>query len=189
MNHIFQLFFFFRNPPADLFGGYDILGVCLKNCAQCKKMFGNFFEGQLCADSCVKFKGKIVPDCEDLGEWLSTVLLSLRRFTGFYKILWILFSSLHRPFSEHEARIKLPIAHWCINNWPFRRELTLRITAILDINWYSINVDAFAVVSFLIKYLYSPTYIHTYRCEYIIIKHCTDMVKHFHSTLQFNVLT
>lgn len=53
---------------TDLFGGYDILGVCLRNCAQCKKMFGNFFEGQLCADSCVKFKGKVIPDCEDLGE-------------------------------------------------------------------------------------------------------------------------
>lgn len=56
---------------ADLFGGYDILGVCLRNCAQCKKMFGNFFEGQLCADSCVKFKGKVIPDCEDLGKRVS----------------------------------------------------------------------------------------------------------------------
>lgn len=55
-------------PSLDLFGGYDIIGICLKNCAQCKKMFGNFFEGQLCADSCVKFKGKVIPDCEDLGK-------------------------------------------------------------------------------------------------------------------------
>lgn len=31
-------------------------------------MFGNFFEGQLCADSCVKMKGKIIPDCENLGK-------------------------------------------------------------------------------------------------------------------------
>lgn len=57
-----------RLSSTDLFGGYDILGVCLRNCAQCKKMFGSFFEGQLCADSCVKFKGKVIPDCEDLGE-------------------------------------------------------------------------------------------------------------------------
>lgn len=57
-------------PNLDFFGGYDILSICLKNCAQCKKMFGNFFEGQLCADSCVKFKGKVIPDCEDLGEFL-----------------------------------------------------------------------------------------------------------------------
>jgi hypothetical protein len=56
-------------PSLDLFGGYDILGICLKNCAQCKRMFGSFFEGQLCADSCVKFKGKVIPDCEDLGEY------------------------------------------------------------------------------------------------------------------------
>ncbi|CRL02231.1 CLUMA_CG015134, isoform A [Clunio marinus] len=55
-------------PSIDLFGGYDILGVCLRNCAQCKKMFGSFFEGQLCADSCVKFKGKVIPDCEDLAS-------------------------------------------------------------------------------------------------------------------------
>lgn len=55
-------------PNLDFFGGYDILSICLKNCAQCKKMFGNFFEGERCADSCVKFKGKVIPDCEDLGE-------------------------------------------------------------------------------------------------------------------------
>lgn len=43
-------------------------GVCIRNCAQCKKMFGAYFEGQLCADACVKFKGKIIPDCEDLNS-------------------------------------------------------------------------------------------------------------------------
>ncbi|KAF4516768.1 hypothetical protein B566_EDAN004607 [Ephemera danica] len=42
------------------------LGVCIRNCAQCKKMFGDYFEGQLCADWCVKYKGKVVPDCEDV---------------------------------------------------------------------------------------------------------------------------
>ncbi|KAJ6637157.1 Eclosion hormone [Pseudolycoriella hygida] len=52
----------------DLMGGFDFLGVCLRNCAQCKKMYGNYFEGQLCADACVKFKGKIIPDCEDIGS-------------------------------------------------------------------------------------------------------------------------
>ncbi|EEB19572.1 Eclosion hormone precursor, putative [Pediculus humanus corporis] len=41
-------------------------GICIRNCAQCKKMFGTYFEGQLCADACVKFKGKVIPDCEDL---------------------------------------------------------------------------------------------------------------------------
>nr|UGX04192.1 eclosion hormone 1 [Schistocerca gregaria] len=41
------------------------VGVCIRNCAQCKKMFGPYFEGQLCGDACLKFKGKMVPDCED----------------------------------------------------------------------------------------------------------------------------
>ncbi|XP_015589729.1 eclosion hormone [Cephus cinctus] len=45
--------------------GANQIGVCIRNCAQCKKMFGSYFEGQLCADTCVKFKGKIIPDCED----------------------------------------------------------------------------------------------------------------------------
>ncbi|KAJ8919028.1 hypothetical protein NQ315_016933 [Exocentrus adspersus] len=44
------------------------VGVCIRNCAQCKKMFGPYFEGQLCADTCVKFKGKIIPDCEDIAS-------------------------------------------------------------------------------------------------------------------------
>lgn len=42
-------------------GGLDNLGVCIQNCAQCKKMYGTYFEGQMCADACVKFKGKIIP--------------------------------------------------------------------------------------------------------------------------------
>ncbi|XP_044729723.1 eclosion hormone [Chrysoperla carnea] len=51
-----QLFFFF------------FVGICIRNCAQCKKMFGSYFDGQLCADTCVKFKGKTIPDCEDVGS-------------------------------------------------------------------------------------------------------------------------
>ncbi|CAD1480386.1 unnamed protein product, partial [Heterotrigona itama] len=39
-----------------------------RNCAQCKKMFGPYFLGQKCADSCVKYKGKLIPDCEDEGS-------------------------------------------------------------------------------------------------------------------------
>ncbi|XP_006557391.2 eclosion hormone [Apis mellifera] len=41
------------------------IGVCIRNCAQCKKMFGPYFLGQKCADSCFKNKGKLIPDCED----------------------------------------------------------------------------------------------------------------------------
>ncbi|CAH1173740.1 unnamed protein product [Phaedon cochleariae] len=48
--------------------GNPIFGVCIRNCAQCKKMFGPYFEGQLCADTCVKYKAKIIPDCEDIAS-------------------------------------------------------------------------------------------------------------------------
>jgi hypothetical protein len=44
------------------------VGVCIRNCAQCKKMFGPYFQGPLCTDACVKFKGKIIPDCEDIAS-------------------------------------------------------------------------------------------------------------------------
>lgn len=49
-------------------GGYDMIGVCINNCAQCKRMFGEFFEGHLCAEACIQFKGKMVPDCEDINS-------------------------------------------------------------------------------------------------------------------------
>lgn len=42
------------------------VGLCIRNCAQCKKMLGAYFEGPLCADACVKFKGKMIPDCENI---------------------------------------------------------------------------------------------------------------------------
>ncbi|KAL6265015.1 eclosion hormone isoform X2 [Pogonomyrmex barbatus] len=41
------------------------IGVCLRNCAQCEKMYDKYFMGQKCADFCVKYKGKLIPDCED----------------------------------------------------------------------------------------------------------------------------
>ncbi|XP_055631968.1 eclosion hormone-like [Toxorhynchites rutilus septentrionalis] len=56
------------NPTMDLFGGYEVVSVCMTNCAQCKRMYGAFFEGQLCAEACLEFKGKIIPDCEDVGS-------------------------------------------------------------------------------------------------------------------------
>ncbi|XP_001230805.2 eclosion hormone [Anopheles gambiae] len=56
------------SPQIELMGGYDIIGICITNCAQCKKMYGAFFEGHLCAEACVQFKGKTIPDCEDLSS-------------------------------------------------------------------------------------------------------------------------
>ncbi|CAK1547600.1 unnamed protein product [Leptosia nina] len=48
--------------------GYDQLELCIENCAQCKKMLGAWFDGPLCAESCIKFKGKLIPDCEDFAS-------------------------------------------------------------------------------------------------------------------------
>ncbi|XP_068626582.1 eclosion hormone-like [Battus philenor] len=48
--------------------GYDPLEICIENCAQCKKMLGAWFEGPLCAKSCIKFKGKQIPECEDFAS-------------------------------------------------------------------------------------------------------------------------
>lgn len=52
--------FLFWNS-SDSAGDFELLNLCLRNCAQCKKMYGSYFEGQLCADGCVKFKGKVIP--------------------------------------------------------------------------------------------------------------------------------
>ncbi|EFN81201.1 Eclosion hormone, partial [Harpegnathos saltator] len=41
------------------------LGVCIRNCAMCRDMYGTYFKVQKCADFCVKYKGKLIPDCED----------------------------------------------------------------------------------------------------------------------------
>ncbi|KAG8227161.1 hypothetical protein J437_LFUL001705 [Ladona fulva] len=46
----------------------DLSAVCLRNCAQCKKMFGPYFEGQLCAEACVKYNGQLVPECTDISS-------------------------------------------------------------------------------------------------------------------------
>ncbi|XP_049871142.1 eclosion hormone [Pectinophora gossypiella] len=47
---------------------YDQMEICIENCAQCKKMLGAWFEGPLCAESCIKFRGKRIPECEDFAS-------------------------------------------------------------------------------------------------------------------------
>jgi len=38
----------------------------MRNCAQCQIMFGAyFFMGEKCANFCIKYKGKLIPNCED----------------------------------------------------------------------------------------------------------------------------
>ncbi|KAI5637769.1 eclosion hormone domain-containing protein [Phthorimaea operculella] len=48
--------------------GYDQIQICLDNCVQCRAMLGAWFEGPLCAESCLKLKGKVIPECEDFAS-------------------------------------------------------------------------------------------------------------------------
>ncbi|XP_049543764.1 eclosion hormone-like [Anopheles darlingi] len=64
-------------PQIDLLGGYELFGLCVNNCAQCKKLYGAYFEGQRCAESCIKYRGKTIPDCEDtasIAPFLNNIL-------------------------------------------------------------------------------------------------------------------
>ncbi|CAH4032271.1 unnamed protein product [Pieris brassicae] len=58
----------FTNGSPAVITGYDPLELCIENCAQCKKMLGAWFDGPLCAESCLKFKGKLIPDCENFAS-------------------------------------------------------------------------------------------------------------------------
>lgn len=46
----------------------DTLYLCMKNCEQCKNMYGSYFEGDLCAKSCFRLKGAFIPDCIDVAS-------------------------------------------------------------------------------------------------------------------------
>ena len=39
---------------------------CLKNCHICKGFYGDNFQGHLCAQTCVKLNGQIMPRCNEL---------------------------------------------------------------------------------------------------------------------------
>ncbi|XP_017015578.2 eclosion hormone [Drosophila takahashii] len=58
----------YTHKRFDSMGGIDFIQVCLNNCVQCKTMLGDYFQGQTCALSCLKFKGKAIPDCEDIAS-------------------------------------------------------------------------------------------------------------------------
>lgn len=47
-------------------GGRSATWTCIHNCAQCKRTYGAFFEGQRCAESCIKYRGLLMPDCNDI---------------------------------------------------------------------------------------------------------------------------
>ncbi|GFY49249.1 eclosion hormone [Trichonephila inaurata madagascariensis] len=49
----------------DLTTGRNV-ALCIRNCAQCKRTFGPFFEGQRCAEWCIRTQGSTLPDCSEL---------------------------------------------------------------------------------------------------------------------------
>ncbi|KAJ0177903.1 hypothetical protein K1T71_006776 [Dendrolimus kikuchii] len=64
---LFSNFGYVSSNPA-IAMGYDPLDICIENCAQCKKMLGAWFEGPLCAESCIKNRGKMMPECENFAS-------------------------------------------------------------------------------------------------------------------------
>ncbi|CAG7734291.1 unnamed protein product, partial [Allacma fusca] len=42
--------------------------ICLKNCGQCQRVYGDYFEGRRCADHCIATKGRSIPDCNDVNS-------------------------------------------------------------------------------------------------------------------------
>ncbi|VVD02283.1 unnamed protein product [Leptidea sinapis] len=56
------------NASPAIVSPYDPMEICIENCAQCKKMLGAWFDGPLCAEACIKFRGKLITDCEDFGS-------------------------------------------------------------------------------------------------------------------------
>eukprot|EP00095_Tigriopus_kingsejongensis_P008912 snap_masked-scaffold279_size225217-processed-gene-0.5 protein:Tk08912 transcript:snap_masked-scaffold279_size225217-processed-gene-0.5-mRNA-1 annotation:"eclosion hormone-like" len=37
--------------------------TCLRSCHLCQQMYGDHFQGHLCAHTCIKLRGRIIPDC------------------------------------------------------------------------------------------------------------------------------
>ncbi|CAK1594454.1 unnamed protein product [Parnassius mnemosyne] len=58
---------FVKADPA-IMNGYNPMEICIENCAQCKKMLGSWLDGPLCAESCIRHRGKLMPDCEDFAS-------------------------------------------------------------------------------------------------------------------------
>ena len=41
---------------------------CLRSCGRCEQMYGDHFEAHLCAHTCLKLRGRLVPDCADFAS-------------------------------------------------------------------------------------------------------------------------
>jgi hypothetical protein len=45
--------------PVGQVDAVDALYLCMKNCEQCKSMYGAYFDGDLCAKSCFRQRGQV----------------------------------------------------------------------------------------------------------------------------------
>ncbi|XP_018017890.1 eclosion hormone [Hyalella azteca] len=43
--------------------GRSMTGLCIRNCGYCKEMYGDYFHGGDCAETCILTKGSSIPDC------------------------------------------------------------------------------------------------------------------------------
>ncbi|XP_068244715.1 eclosion hormone [Palaemon carinicauda] len=50
---------------ASLTQAASITSMCIRNCGQCKEMYGDYFHGQACAESCIMTQGVSIPDCNN----------------------------------------------------------------------------------------------------------------------------
>lgn len=80
LNHktmiLFAFVIAFMMVQANYGNSIKLVDICIQNCAQCMKTLDEYFDGKLCADTCVKFKGKTIPDCESF-ESISPFLVKI----------------------------------------------------------------------------------------------------------------
>ena len=46
--------------PVGQVDAVDALYLCMKNCEQCKSMYGAYFDGDLCAKSCFSKRERVI---------------------------------------------------------------------------------------------------------------------------------
>lgn len=106
-NHFFCFILRWNVNYSDSAGDFDMMGICLRNCAQCKKMYGSYFEGQMCADGCVKFKGKVIPGTSLIDLISSKITSSF--CTNCVIQLWKNLSKKEREKSGYTIFLRFPL--------------------------------------------------------------------------------
>ncbi|TRY80123.1 hypothetical protein TCAL_14829 [Tigriopus californicus] len=49
--------------PSSIFVQGSPRSTCLRSCHLCQQMYGDHFQGHLCAHTCIKLRGRVIPDC------------------------------------------------------------------------------------------------------------------------------